>query len=499
MNNPDPTTGKSLAEILAIRREKLDKIRELNIQPFAYEFDKTHTTAEIVSRFDELFEKTDVAIAGRIMAIRKMGKASFCHIQDELGRVQVYFKADTLGETGWQLYNLLDIGDIIGVNGKVFKTHTGEITVVSEKLSILAKNLRPIPIVKEKDGTIFDAFTDKEQRYRQRYLDLIVNPQVKEVFRNRSRIVQWTRDFLNSHGFLEVDTPVLQPIYGGANARPFKTFYNALGRDFYLRIADELYLKRLIIGGFEKVYEIGKNFRNEGVDRNHNPEFTLLEFYQTYVDYNFLMDFVEAYFKFICEKLGNYKIPFGDAVIDFSVPFRRAKMFDLLESAIGKDISRFTESELRALCVEKGIAVKPNYTYGKFVELLFDEFVEGDLVQPTFVTDYPKAISPLAKSKRDGSTEIVERFELFIAGQEFSNAFSELNDPIDQRERLENQNRLRELGDEEAQSMDEDFVLGMEYGMPPTGGVGVGIDRVVMLFTNQRSIKDVILFPQMRT
>lgn len=433
------------------------------------------------------------------MTVRKMGKASFCHIQDECGKIQVYFKKDIVGEVGYQLFGLLDIGDIIGVVGKVFKTHTGEITIAANKLHLLSKNLRPIPIVKEKDGTLFDAFTDKEQRYRQRYLDLIVNPQVKEVFKIRCRIIQWTRDFLNSNGFLEVDTPILQSLYGGANARPFKTFYNSLNRDFFLRIADELYLKRLIIGGFEKVYEIGKNFRNEGFDRNHNPEFTLLEFYQTYVDYNYMMDFVEKYFKFICEKMGTYQVQFGEHRIDFSLPFRRVKMFDLLEEAIGKNISKYSESELRNLCIENGIEVKTNYNDGKYIELLFDQFVESKLIQPTFVIDYPKAISPLAKSKRDGTPDIVERFELYIIGSEFVNAFSELNDPIDQRERLENQSRLRELGDEEAQTMDEDFIQAMEFGMPPTGGVGIGIDRVVMLFTNQRSIKDVILFPQMRT
>lgn len=499
MDNIDPTAGKSLAEILTIRREKLQKIRELQVEPYAYEFGKTHSSSDIINNFEQLVEKVEVKLAGRIMTVRKMGKASFCHIQDECGKIQVYFKKDIVGEVGYQLFGLLDIGDIIGVVGKVFKTHTGEITIAANKLHLLSKNLRPIPIVKEKDGTLFDAFTDKEQRYRQRYLDLIVNPQVKEVFKIRCRIIQWTRDFLNSNGFLEVDTPILQSLYGGANARPFKTFYNSLNRDFFLRIADELYLKRLIIGGFEKVYEIGKNFRNEGFDRNHNPEFTLLEFYQTYVDYNYMMDFVEKYFKFICEKMGTYQVQFGEHRIDFSLPFRRVKMFDLLEEAIGKNISKYSESELRNLCIENGIEVKTNYNDGKYIELLFDQFVESKLIQPTFVIDYPKAISPLAKSKRDGTPDIVERFELYIVGSEFVNAFSELNDPIDQRERLENQSRLRELGDEEAQTMDEDFIQAMEFGMPPTGGVGIGIDRVVMLFTNQRSIKDVILFPQMRT
>jgi len=499
VNKEDQSTGKSLGELLAIRREKLQAIRAMNFRAYEYEFQQTHTAVEIAKQFDEITEKVVVRIAGRIMAIRKMGRASFCHMQDESGRIQIYVQENSVGQRGYQLFGLLDIGDIIGVAGKVFRTRTGEITILVEELQLLAKNIRPIPIVKEKDGQVFDAFTDKEQRYRQRYLDLIVNPEVREVFNTRARIIQWTRDFLNERGFLEVDTPILQPIYGGANARPFKTFYNSLERDFYLRIAVELYLKRLIIGGFDKVYEIGKNFRNEGLDRTHNPEFTLLEFYQTYVDYNYMMDFVEQYFRHISAKLEKAVFPFGDYAIDFSKPFARRRMFDLLREYTDADISNYSEAELKAFCLKKNLEPKPDDNYGNFIELLFDNFVEPNLIQPTFVIDYPKAISPLAKSKRDGTTEIVERFELYIAGKEFANAFSELNDPIDQRERLEQQSRLRDSGDEEAQTMDEDFVTAMEYGMPPTGGVGIGIDRVVMLFTNQVSIKDVILFPQMRT
>ncbi len=499
MNKEEQSPGRSLNELLAIRREKLQAIRALNYRAYEYEFDGTHTAAEITEQFDAITEKVVVRTAGRIMAIRKMGRTSFCHIQDESGRIQIYVQENSVGKAGYELFGLLDIGDIIGVSGKVFRTRTGEITILVEALRLLAKNIRPIPIVKEKDGQVFDAFTDKEQRYRQRYLDLMVNPEVREVFKTRSKIIQWTRDFLNEHGFLEVDTPILQPIYGGANARPFKTYYNSLERDFYLRIAVELYLKRLIIGGFEKVYEIGKNFRNEGLDRSHNPEFTLLEFYQTYVDYNYMMDFVEKYFHYICSKLGKDVFPFGDFSIDFSQPFARRRMFDLIREYAGEDVAKFSEAELKTLCLKKNLEPKPDDTYGDFIELLFDNLVEPNLVQPTFVIDYPKVISPLAKCKRDGSGDIVERFELYIAGREFANAFSELNDPIDQRERLEQQSRLRELGDEEAQTMDEDFVTAMEYGMPPTGGVGIGIDRVVMLFTNQISIKDVILFPQMRT
>jgi len=499
LSTQDQHIGKSLSEILSVRKEKLKKIRELGFEPYAYEFPKTHSCSEIIDNFTELEETVSVKAAGRIMAIRKMGRASFCHIQDEHTKLQIYFQENKIGKQLYELFGLLDIGDIIGAVGKIFKTRTGEITIFAEELHLLTKNVRPIPIVKEKDGTVFDAFSDKEQRYRQRYLDLIVNPEIKNIFKLRSRIIQWSRDFLNERGFLEVETPSLQPIYGGASAKPFKTYYNALNRDFYLRIADELYLKRLIVGGFEKVYEIAKNFRNEGIDRNHNPEFTALEFYQTYVDYYYLMDMVEEYFMFIARQIGNSSFEYGDYSIDFSQPFQRRKMFDLLKEYVGVDVASLSQKELEELCVAKGLEVNPKLGYGKLIEHLFDNFVENKLIQPTFVIDYPKAISPLAKTCRDGNSEIVERFELYIAGQEFVNAFSELNDPFDQRDRLERQNQLRDLGDEEAQTMDEDFVTAMEYGMPPTGGVGIGIDRVIMLFTNQRTIKDVIFFPQLRT
>ncbi len=499
MSTQEQNIGKSLGEILAIRKEKLQKIRELGFEPYAYQFPKTHSNREIHDKFNELQETVTVKVAGRIMAIRKMGRASFCHIQDAQSKLQIYLQENKIGKDRYTLFNLLDIGDIIGITGKIFKTRTGETTIYAEELELLSKNVRPIPVVKEKDGELFDSFSNKEQRYRQRYLDLIVNPDVKNVFIMRSKIIQWSREFLNERDFLEVETPTLQPIYGGASAKPFKTFYNALNREFFLRIADELYLKRLIIGGFEKVYEIAKNFRNEGIDRNHNPEFTALEFYQQYVDYNFLMDEVERFFNFIADKIGKKSYEFDDVIIDFTQPFQRHKMFDLIKEYVSVDINGMSAAELQELCVEKGIEVDPNMGHGKYIELLFENFVEHQLVQPTFVTDYPKAISPLAKSSRDGNPDIVERFELYIAGQEFANAFSELNDPFDQLERLQSQNKLREAGDEEAQTMDEDFVTAMEYGMPPTGGVGIGIDRLVMLFTNQRYIKDVILFPQLRT
>jgi lysyl-tRNA synthetase class 2 len=499
LNINNQSTGKSLAEIISHRREKLARIREMGIEPFAYQFTQTHSTEEVLEQYEKLRESVEVAVAGRIMSLRRMGRASFCHVQDEFNRLQIYLQENKIGVQSYELFKLLDIGDVIGVKGMVFKTKAGEITVVATELTLLTKNLRPLPIVKEKDGTVYDAFTDKELRYRQRYVDLIVNPEVKMVFKLRSQIIQWSRDFLNQYGFLEVETPVLQPIYGGASAKPFKTYYNALDRDFFLRIADELYLKRLIIGGFEKVYEIAKNFRNEGVDRTHNPEFTALEFYQTYVDYFYLMDFVEQYFKFIAARIGQERFEYNDHIIDLSQPFSKVSMFEILQQYLGEDISSFSEEQLRQLCRKRKIELKPEYNYGKYIELLFDNFVEPHLIQPTFVMDYPKAISPLAKTRRDGNRDIVERFELFIGTKEFANAFTELNDPIEQRERLENQAYLRELGDEEAQTMDEDFITAIEYGMPPTGGVGIGIDRVVMLFSNQQSIKDVILFPQMRS
>jgi len=499
VNEMSPSVGKSLAEIIASRQEKLAKIRAMGINPFPYSYDRTHTCLEAANQFDQLKETVTIRIAGRIMSIRRMGRASFFHIQDQSGRLQLYIQENKVGHQGYELSHLLDIGDYIGIQGALFITKTGEITLFVETLTLLAKNIRPIPIVKEKDGEVFDAFSDKEQRYRQRHLDMVVNPNIREVFVKRSRIIQLTREFLNGKGFLEVETPILQPIYGGASARPFKTFYNALDRDFYLRIADELYLKRLIIGGLEKVYEIAKNFRNEGIDKNHNPEFTLLEFYQTYVDYHFMMNFVEEYFRFIADRFGQFQLPFNDHTIDLSQPFRRCRMYDLIREYGGVDIRTLSTDELIALCRRNDLEVKPHLSHGKLIELLFGHWVEPHLIQPTFVTDFPKAISPLAKLHRDGSTDIVERFELFIGSQEFANAFSELNDPIDQRERLVNQSRLRDLGDEEAQTFDEDFIQAMEYGMPPTGGVGIGIDRVVMLFTNQHSIKDVLLFPQLRS
>ena len=492
------TEGKSLQEIRKVRMEKVAKIKELGFTPYDYKFERTHKAAQIIENYEHLKEEVTVKIAGRLMAIRRMGKANFCDIKDDQTSIQIYIQKNKIDEKEFELFKLLDIGDIIGVSGKVMKSRTGEITIFVENLNILTKSIRAIPIVKESAEKTYDSFSDKELRYRKRYLDLIVNPEVKEVFKARSQIISWTRNFLDENGYLEVETPILQPLYGGANARPFKTYYNALDSEFYLRIADELYLKRLIIGGFEKVYELSKNFRNEGVDRNHNPEFTLLEFYQTYVDYNFMMDFVEDFFKYMAKKMNKESFEYEGHQINLTEPFKRETMFNLIEQGTGEDISEADSEELKNLCQSKGMEVKPEDHYGNFIEYLFDEFVEPNLIQPTFVTDLPKAISPLAKLKRDGSQNLVERFELFIGQQEFVNAFSELNDPIDQRERMENQQRLGDSGDEEAHSMDEDFLEALEYGMPPTGGVGIGIDRLVMLLTNQSSIRDVLLFPQMR-
>ncbi|MCF7804824.1 MAG: lysine--tRNA ligase [Candidatus Marinimicrobia bacterium] len=488
----------TLEELIATRTEKLKQLRELGINPYPYDYNVTHYAEDIVENYEEYEETVDVRLAGRLMAIRRMGKASFAHIQDSTGKIQIYVKVDNIGEKMYEAFKLLDIGDWIGVAGKVMKTRTGEITIFTEELTVLNKSIRPIPVVKETDDEVYDAFSDKEQRYRQRYLDLIVNPEVKDIFKTRSAIIKQIRRFMDDRGFIEVETPVLQPIYGGASARPFVTHHHSLDTDLYLRIADELYLKRLIVGGFEKVYEIAKDFRNEGMDRNHNPEFTMLEWYQAFVDYNFEMEMVENLIGEVASETGKTEVIFGEHTIDLSPPYARKKMFDLFEEYLGTDISDFDRDQLFGFAKENGIDVDDDMNYGKILDRIFGDKVEPNLIQPTFVIDHPRAVSPLAKVKRDGSERLVERFELIISGMEVSNAFSELNDPIDQRERLEDQARLRSEGDDEAQVVDEDFLTAMEVGMPPTGGVGIGVDRLVMLLTNQHSIKDVILFPQMR-
>ena len=393
---------------------------------------------------------------------------------------------------------LMDIGDFVGVEGPVFKTKVGEVSIKTASLTILCKAIRPLPIVKEKEDEVYDAFNSKEQRYRNRHLDLIVNAEVRDTFVKRSKIIKEIRSYLDKMDFLEVETPVLQPIYGGANARPFTTHHNALDQRFYLRIADELYLKRLVIGGIERVYEIAKDFRNEGMDRNHNPEFTMLEFYWAYADYVDNMNLVEDMIRKVSKKTDSDLITYDNEEIDLNKPFKRVPFFDLLNENLGEDISQMSSQSLKELCNKKGLNTETNNNYGQFLDQLMSEFVEPKLIQPTFVTDYPTAISPLAKKHRNGNEKLVERFELFIAGSEFANAFSELNDPIDQRERFESQQKLALDGDEEAHPVDENFLQAMESGMPPTGGVGIGIDRLVMLLTGNRSIKDVILFPAMK-
>ena len=489
--------NKSLSQIIDYRIEKLNKLREMGFEPFPHKFKPTHKSAEILKNFKKL-EKKNVCIAGRIMALRKMGKASFIQVMDDTGQIQIFIKRDNVGEKIYEAFKLMDIGDFVGIGGFVFKTKTGEISVHAEHFTVLSKSIRPLPIVKEKDGEVYDAFKDKELRYRNRHLDLIVNSDTRDVFRKRTEIISEIRITLDSKQFLEVETPVLQPIYGGANAKPFTTHHNALDQKLYLRIADELYLKRLIIGGFEKVYEMSKDFRNEGMDRNHNPEFTMLEFYWAYADYKDCMILVEEIIRNAAKRIGGQKIKWGEFDIDLSKKFEEKTFYGLLKDAIGFDISMMDENELFEICNDNNIEIQKGLNIGQMLDALMSNLVEPKLINPTFVVDYPKSISPLAKTKRDGSKDIVERFELFIGGSEFANSFTELNDPIDQRERLEHQAELREKGDEEAQPVDEEFIRALETGMPPTGGVGIGIDRLVMLLTDNRWIRDVILFPTMR-
>ncbi|MFQ6614232.1 MAG: lysine--tRNA ligase [Fidelibacterota bacterium] len=491
------TQHSSLTQIINFRKEKLSKLRESGVNPYPVSYALDHHSREILENYDSL-EKQTVRVAGRIMSLRKMGKASFCHIQDEQGKIQLYIRRDDVGVDGYAQFKLLDLGDIIGVQGWVFKTKTEEISIHATEVTVLAKSIRPLPVVKEKEGEVFDAFEDKELRYRNRHLDLITNPEVRQVFKTRAGIIAYLRRYLDERGYLEVETPILQPLYGGANARPFVTHHNTLDQEFYLRIADELYLKRLIIGGFEKVYELSKNFRNEGMDRNHNPEFTALEFYQAYVDYEFMMDFVQDLVQGIGEFLGKLHLNWNGAEIDLSQPFRRIPILTALSEALNRDIQASDATELRAVAQEKGINTENLSTYGQILDELMKHLVEPHLIQPTFIMDYPKAISPLAKPHRSGQANLVERFELFIGGAEFANAFTELNDPLDQRQRFEAQAELGRAGDEEAQPVDENFLEAVETGMPPTGGVGIGIDRLVMLFTEKRSIKDVILFPTLK-
>lgn len=497
---------KDLNEQEQNRRNALTQLRELGINPYpAEEYPVNAYSEDIKREFNaEAGNYQDVCIAGRIMSRRIMGAASFAEIQDEKGRMQVYIKRDEIcqGEDK-TLYNtvfkkLLDIGDFVGIKGNAFITQTGQLSIHAKELKVLGKSLRVLPIVKEKEGEVFDAFADPELRYRQRYVDLIVNPQVKDTFRKRSKIITTMRQYFDSFGYTEVETPVLQPIPGGANARPFITHHNTLDIPLYLRIADELYLKKLIVGGFDGVYEISKNFRNEGMDKTHNPEFTAMEIYVAYKDYNWMMEFTENLIEKIALELhGKTLLPLGDREIEFKAPFRRLPMLDAIKEYAGVDVNGMSEDELRDVCKEKHVDIDNTMGKGKLIDALFAEFCEDKLIQPTYITDYPKELSPLTKEHRSNS-ELTERFELFVNGKELANAYSELNDPIDQLARFQDQLKLKEKGDDEAMFIDMDFVRALEYGMPPTSGLGIGIDRLTMFMTNNSSIQDVLFFPQMR-
>jgi len=498
--------NQELSEQEIVRRKSLDALRERGINPYpAPEYPVTGRSAEIKANFvDGQEPPREVSVAGRVMSRRIMGKASFMELQDSEGRIQIYVSRDDLcpGEDK-DHYNvvfkkLLDIGDYVGIKGYVFRTQMGEISVHAQELTILSKSLRPLPIVKMKDGKAYDAFTDPEQRYRMRYVDLVVNPGVKEIFLKRTRMFNSMRDFFNSNGYIEVETPILQSIPGGASARPFITHHNALDIPLYLRIADELYLKRLIVGGFEGVYEFSKNFRNEGMDRTHNPEFTCMEIYVAYKDYNWMMDFTERMLEKICLDVnGTTEVKVGDNVISFKAPYPRITMTRAILDATGFDITGKSEDELRTFCKEAGIEVEPSMGKGKLIDEIFGEKCEGTYIQPTFITDYPIEMSPLTKRHRN-DPRLTERFELMVNGKELANAYSELNDPIDQYERFVEQMRLADKGDDEAMIIDGDFIRALEYGMPPTSGMGIGMDRLAMLMTGQSTIQEVLLFPQMR-
>ena len=494
-----------LSEQEIVRRNSLQELKNIGINPYpAEEYEVTAYSNEVLASFQDDAPRREVSLAGRVMGKRIMGKASFLELQDAEGRIQIYISRDELcsGEDK-TIYNslvkkLLDFGDFIGVKGYVFRTQMGEISIHADQITFLAKSLRPLPIVKEKDGQTFDAFTDPELRYRMRYVDLAVNAGVKDIFIKRTKIFNSMRTFFNEKGYLEVDTPVLQPIPGGASARPFITHHNALDIPLYMRIANELYLKRLIVGGFDGVYEFSRNFRNEGMDRTHNPEFTAMEIYVAYKDYNWMMNFTEQMLEYICmQVLGTTKVNVGGKEIDFKAPYKRISMFDSIKEHTGIDISGMGEDELRATCQQLGIEVDETMGVGKLIDEIFGEKCEENYIQPTFITDYPKEMSPLTKEHRE-NPRLTERFELMVNGKELANAYSELNDPIDQRERFEEQLRLSEKGDDEAMFIDNDFLRALEYGMPPTSGMGIGMDRLVMLLTGQESIQEVLLFPQMR-
>jgi lysyl-tRNA synthetase class 2 len=494
-----------LSEQEIFRRQSLDELRSKGVEPYpAEEYHLTAYSRDIKEKFKDDAPQQEVSVAGRIMSRRIMGKASFVELQDSFGRIQLYISRDDLcpGEDK-DLYNiifkkLLDIGDFIGVKGYVFRTQMGEISIHVSHLTVLAKCLRPLPIVKYKDGIAYDAFEDPEMRYRQRYVDLIVNDGIKDIFLKRTQIFNSMRTFFNERGYIEVDTPVLQSIPGGAAARPFITHHNALDIPLYLRIANELYLKRLIVGGFEGVYEFSRNFRNEGMDRTHNPEFTAMEIYVSYKDYNWMMNFTEQLLERIClDVLGTTEIKVGEQTINFKAPYRRVTMTEAIKENTGTDISGMDEDQLREVCKQLHVEQNKTMGKGKLIDEIFGEKCESKYIQPTFITDYPKEMSPLCKRHRK-NPELTERFELMVNGKELGNAYSELNDPIDQRERFEEQLKLSEKGDDEAMFIDQDFLRALEYGMPPTSGMGIGMDRLVMLLTGQTSVQEVLFFPQMR-
>lgn len=500
-----------LSEQEIVRRGNLQKIREMGIDPFpAEQFEVTAYSVAVKEGLEEDAEGNplnfqDISMAGRIMSVRVMGKAAFAELQDSAGRIQIYVSRDDIApDEDKSLYNdlfkkYLDLGDYIGITGFAFRTRVGEITVHAKSFKLLSKSLRPLPVVKrDEEGHIYDAFTDPELRYRQRYVDLTVNPQYRDIFLKRSRIISTMRRFFDDKGWLEVETPVLQPIHGGAAARPFKTHHNTLDMPLYMRIANELYLKRLIVGGFEGVYEIGKMFRNEGMDRTHNPEFTSMEIYVAYKDYIWMMEMVETCLEHIAMTVnGTTETILGDRIIDFKGPYRRLSMYDSILEYTGIDVSEMDEAALRQVCRDLHIPMDNTMGKGKLVDAIFGEKVEDQLIQPTYITDYPIEMTPLAKKHRS-KPGLVERFELFVNGKEIANAYSELNDPIDQQERFEDQLKLAARGDEEAMVLDEDFLRALQYGMPPTSGLGIGIDRLTMMLTNQSSIQEVLFFPQMK-
>ena len=494
-----------LSEQEIIRRNSLNELRAMGIEPYpAAEYVTNAFSTDIKQEFKDEDEPRMVSIAGRMMSRRVMGKASFIELQDSKGRIQVYITRDDIcPEENKEMYNtvfkrLLDLGDFIGIEGFVFRTQMGEISIHAKKLTVLSKSIKPLPIVKYKDGVAYDSFEDPELRYRQRYVDLAVNEGIKDIFIKRTKVYNSMREYFNEKGYIEVETPILQAIPGGAAARPFITHHNALDMPLYMRIASELYLKRLIVGGFEGVYEIGKNFRNEGMDRTHNPEFTCMEIYVAYKDYNWMMKFTENMIEKICMDVnGTTEVKVGDNIINFKAPFKRVTMLDSIKEFTGYDLTGMNEEQIREVCQKLNMEIDDTMGKGKLIDEIFGEFCEGNYIQPTFITDYPIEMSPLTKRHRN-NPDLTERFELMVNGKELCNAYSELNDPIDQLERFEEQMRLSEKGDDEAMIIDKDFVRALEYGMPPTSGMGIGMDRLVMLMTGQSTIQEVLFFPQMR-